>query len=347
MPISWNEIPPECHSLLLRLGGRRSEAAEKQTFWNEFYEDQAPINLKAVAIMDDLHDALEAGGYSGHELERFLVRVLFCLFAQCTGIFEREAFRLFIEDRRVHGTPGRPDGSDLGIHLAQLFAVLDTPENKRQTNLDETLAAFPVVNGELFAESLGFAAFNCPMRDSLLACTRFDWLQISPAIFGSLFQGTMKPKERRQLGSHYTSEATSSRSRVGCSSTIGRPSSNGSRATRTDSSSREIAAEHAQDPGCVELGLSQSEQQERQQSAARGSRQGICNKPQGVAVFPEQAAPSQGVITTLGNGLSIDCRRGRMVNDQVWPVLDIGPPREMLQEEIGPLVRSVGRPGAE
>ena len=164
------------------------------------FKDHDPINLQAVAIMDDLHDALEAGGYTGHDLERFLVRILFCLFAQCTGIFEREAFRLFIEDRT------KPDGSDLGVHLEQLFAVLNTPANKRQKNLDETLAAFPYVNGELFAERLGFADFNRDMRNSLLACTRFDWSQISPAIFGSLFQGTMQPKERRQFGSHYTSE---------------------------------------------------------------------------------------------------------------------------------------------
>ena len=164
------------------------------------FQDHDPINLKAVAIMDDLHDTLEAGGYKGHDLERFLVRILFCLFAQCTGIFEREAFRLFMEERT------KPDGSDLGVHLAQLFAVLNTPENKRQKNLDETLAVFRYVNGELFAESLGFANFNRDMRNSLLACTRFDWSQISPAVFGSLFQGIMEPRERRQTGGHYTSE---------------------------------------------------------------------------------------------------------------------------------------------
>ena len=158
--------------------------------------------------MDDLHDALEAGGYAGHDLERFLVRILFCLFAECTGIFEREAFRLFIEDRT------KPDGSDLGVHLEQLFAVLNTPANKRQKNLDETLASFPYVNGDLFAERLSFANFNRDMRNSLLACTRFDWSQISPAIFGSLFQGTMKPKERRKFGSHYTSEPPHPQSRA-------------------------------------------------------------------------------------------------------------------------------------
>jgi hypothetical protein len=71
--------------------------------------DQAAVNLRAVAIMGDFHDALEAGGYSGHELERFLVRTLFCLFAEDTGIFEREAFRMYVEERT------KPDGSDLQL----------------------------------------------------------------------------------------------------------------------------------------------------------------------------------------------------------------------------------------
>jgi hypothetical protein len=164
------------------------------------FEDQDPINLRAVGIMSDLHDALEAGGYKGHGLERLLVRVLFCLFAEDTGIFEREAFRLYLEDRT------KPDGSDLGIHLARLFEVLNTPVEQRQQNLDEALAAFPYVNGDLFAEKLGFADFNRQMRNSLLACTRFDWSRISPAIFGSLFQGVMEARERRQIGGHYTSE---------------------------------------------------------------------------------------------------------------------------------------------
>jgi len=164
------------------------------------FEDQDPINLQAVQILGDLHDTLEAGGYKGHELERFLVRILFCLFAENTGIFERVAFRLFIENQT------RPDGSDLGPHLARLFEVLNTPPERRQKNLDETLAAFPYVNGDLFAERLGFADLNRDMRNALLACTRFDWSRISPAIFGSLFQAVMEPRQRRQIGGHYTSE---------------------------------------------------------------------------------------------------------------------------------------------
>jgi hypothetical protein len=164
------------------------------------FEEHDPINIEAVEIMGRLHDALEAGGYSGHRLERFLVRILFCLFSEDTGIFERESFKLYLLNRTA------ADGSDLGLHLARLFDVLNTPPEKRQKNLDESLAAFAYVDGELFAENLGFADFNRDMRDALLACTRFDWSRISPAIFGSLFQSVMEKKERRQIGGHYTSE---------------------------------------------------------------------------------------------------------------------------------------------
>ena len=164
------------------------------------FQEQDPVNIQAVQIMGNLHDALEAGGYAGHDLERLLVRVLFCLFAEDTGIFERESFHLFVENRTA------PDGSDLGEKLARLFEVLNTPAEKRQANLDETLAAFPYVNGELFSEHLGFADFNRDMRNALLGCTRNDWSRISPAIFGSLFQSIMQPEARRQIGAHYTSE---------------------------------------------------------------------------------------------------------------------------------------------
>jgi hypothetical protein len=164
------------------------------------FEEQDPINIEAVEIMGRLHDALEAGGYSGHPLERFLVRVLFCLFAEDTGIFEPESFKLYLLNRTAQ------DGSNLGPQLARLFDVLNTAEDKRQRNLDESLASFPWVNGELFAEHLGFADFNRDMREALLECCRFNWSRISPAIFGSLFQAVMEPKERRQIGGHYTNE---------------------------------------------------------------------------------------------------------------------------------------------
>ena len=159
-----------------------------------------PINIKAVELLGELHDALKDGGYSGHDLERFLVRVLFCLFAEDTGLFERNAFTEFIENHT------KPDGSDLGIQLDRVFHVLNAPVERRQKNLLKELGELPYVNGELFAERLEFAELTRDMRRRLLTCCRFDWSRISPAVFGSLFQSVMEPKDRRQVGAHYTSE---------------------------------------------------------------------------------------------------------------------------------------------
>ncbi|MBI2286477.1 MAG: class I SAM-dependent DNA methyltransferase [Nitrosomonadales bacterium] len=162
---------------------------------------QNPVNIKAAERMGRLHDALKAGGYEGHPLEVLLVRLLFCLFAEDTGIFQpASAFRAWIEERTA------PDGSDLGAQLALLFQVLNTPEDKRAKTLDEQIAAFPYVNGKLFAEVLPIASFNLTMREALLDCCALDWSAISPAIFGALFQSIMDAKARRNIGAHYTSE---------------------------------------------------------------------------------------------------------------------------------------------
>ncbi len=110
------------------------------------------------------------------------MRVLFCFFCGRYRDFEPSAFALYVENRT------QQDGSDLGARLQQLFRVLDTPAERRQRNLDESLAALPYVNGELFREQLEFAEFNADQRNALLSCTRFDWSRISPAIFGALFQ---------------------------------------------------------------------------------------------------------------------------------------------------------------
>ena len=88
----------------------------------------------------------------------------------------------------------------------QLFQVLDTPEDERTNTLDEDLSRFPYVNGDLFQGSLRIPALNAAMRESLLDACRFDWSNISPAIFGALFQWVMDPEERRQQGAHYTTE---------------------------------------------------------------------------------------------------------------------------------------------
>ncbi len=165
------------------------------------FRDQAPVNVEASELMGLLHDALEASGYSGHDLEVFLVRTVFCLFADDTGIFEpRDIFRELLETRT------RRDGSDLGGWLARLFQVLNTPENRRQATLDEDLARFPYVNGDLFAEKLDIPDFNAAMRALLIDACKFDWTAISPAIFGALFQSVMAPTDRRAQGAHYTTE---------------------------------------------------------------------------------------------------------------------------------------------
>ncbi len=162
---------------------------------------QDPVNLRAAERMGALHDALKASRYDGHPLEVLLVRLLFCLFADDTGIFQpAQAFRAWVEERSA------ADGSDLGPQLAALFQVLNTPQDQRPRTLDEQLGAFPYVNGALFAEPLPLAAFDADMRERLLDACTIDWSAISPAIFGALFQSIMKAEERRNLGAHYTSE---------------------------------------------------------------------------------------------------------------------------------------------
>lgn len=161
---------------------------------------EAPVNIAAVEKLGALYDSMKSGGYPDHDLQRFLVRVLFCLFAEDTGVFEQESFTGIIQNRTSE------DGSDLGIKLAQIFETLDTPNKQRQAALDEALAALPYVNGELFTGRLALAATDSRMRTALLECCDFDWSKISPAIFGSLFQGVMEAAERRSLGAHYTSE---------------------------------------------------------------------------------------------------------------------------------------------
>ena len=164
------------------------------------FRDQDPVNIDVADAMGKLHDALEASGYAGHDLEVFLVRAVFCLFADDTGIFEpRDIFLDLLERTQA-------DGSDLGGGAGRLFQILNTPVERRQAMLDEDLARFPYVNGDLFKEQLTLAEFNEDMRAALLDACQFDWSAVSPAIFGALFQSVMEPAERRAQGAHYTTE---------------------------------------------------------------------------------------------------------------------------------------------
>jgi hypothetical protein len=165
------------------------------------FQDQDPVNIIAAELMGKLHDALKPT-YDGAPLERLLVRLLFCLFADDTGIFpERGMLETYLTDRTA------PDGHDLGAKLNLIFQTLNTPEDAPwRKGLDEDLNRFPYINGDLFAETLPIANFNTAMRDRLIEACGFSWEKISPAIFGALFQSVMNAKERRAKGAHYTTE---------------------------------------------------------------------------------------------------------------------------------------------
>jgi hypothetical protein len=168
---------------------------------------QSPANAKASRLMGQLHKELAETGYSGHDLEVMLVRLLFILFADDTHIFNnKDQFQDLLERRT------NPDGSDLGDWLAKLFEVLNTPDgqngtkNRRQSTLDGDLAEFPFINGALFAERIAPATFNLAMRTILLDACEFEWGEISPVIFGSLFESVIDKVTQREQGAHYTPE---------------------------------------------------------------------------------------------------------------------------------------------
>jgi hypothetical protein len=176
----------------------RTETAFKKT---------APVDVQAAERMSLLHNALANAGYTGHPLEVYLVRLLFCLFADDSGIFpRRKQFAQYISDFT------NTDGSDLASAFETIFEVLNTPDGrngqpqKRLSTLSDALKAFPYIDGHLFEERLPIAGFNSAMREQLLECCALDWSKISPAVFGSMFQGVMKDELRRNIGAHYTSE---------------------------------------------------------------------------------------------------------------------------------------------
>jgi hypothetical protein len=112
------------------------------------YKQFDPVNIKAAQQMGKLHDSLKEVGYNGHSLEVYLVRLLFCLFADDTGIFEHDHFIKYIIERT------NPDGSDLALHLAKIFETLNKSKEKRLKTIDEQIDKFPYINGNIFDEQL-------------------------------------------------------------------------------------------------------------------------------------------------------------------------------------------------
>ncbi len=172
--------------------------------------EESPVDRDAAYAVAALHDAIVSKDFTGRDLEVFLTRLLFCLFADDTGIFgERQLFTHYLA-----GT--KSDGTDLKGALESLFdEVLNVHEDLRQKTLGAELNKFAYVNGDLFKERSRIPVFNGELREKLLACdTSIDWSKISPAIFGAMFQGVLETPgdnahriaSRRELGAHYTSE---------------------------------------------------------------------------------------------------------------------------------------------
>jgi hypothetical protein len=190
---SLNELPqhlPRVEAVL----GKDAQSATKV---------QVSADARAASLMSELFVAFEQAGYEGHEVSVFLVRTLFILFAEDAGMLKRVPNGLF--GSLVHASA--PDGSGLGATIQELFGVLNTPKEARKKTIATTLSNFPYVNGGLFSELLTIFSFSREMREALLEACAYDWSQISPAIFGAMFQTIKSKEDRRELGEHYTSEA--------------------------------------------------------------------------------------------------------------------------------------------
>lgn len=165
-----------------------------------------PADVKACEKMGKLYDIIRATNHYDdehlHDLNVFLTRLLFCFFAEDTGIFPIQG-----QMTKAIEALTNTDGSDMQSFFERLFWMLDmAPDRYARKQETATLAAFPYVNGGLFRDKIHIPMFNARARNILLECGRLEWNQISPVIFGSMFQAVMKPEERHAFGAHFTSE---------------------------------------------------------------------------------------------------------------------------------------------
>ena len=165
-----------------------------------------PADVKACEKMGKLYDIIRATNHYDdehlHDLNVFLTRLLFCFFAEDTGIFPIQG-----QMTKAIEALTNADGSDMQSFFERLFWILDmAPDRYAWKQETATLAAFPYVNGGLFRDKIHIPMFNARARNILLECGRLEWNQISPVIFGSMFQAVMKPEERHAFGAHFTSE---------------------------------------------------------------------------------------------------------------------------------------------
>jgi len=163
--------------------------------------NENPADIKAAEKMAKLFDAIKQDNPdyvrdNAHAMNVFLGRLLFCLFAEDTGIFPENAISNAIASHTA------VDGSDLNTFFKRLFDLLDSTERRDQP---EYLKNFPYVNGGLFRDHFDIPIFSAKSRRMIIASGELNWSQINPDIFGSMFQAVIDPEERHNLGQHYTS----------------------------------------------------------------------------------------------------------------------------------------------
>ena len=162
---------------------------------------ESPADAKAADKMARLFDVLKSENQTEtdekiHAMNVFLSRLLFCFFAEDTGIYEKDQFT------KTLGSLTQDNGSDVHVFLEELFEVLDSQD---RTQCSNNFASFPYVNGGLFADKYDAPKFNTRARRALLECGSLDWSEINPDIFGSMIQAVVDNQYRSHMGMHYTS----------------------------------------------------------------------------------------------------------------------------------------------
>jgi len=183
------KLPENIHRFEAIISGNRAKISE----------EEITVDQQAAKLMANLYLELESHGFEGHETSIFLVRLLFLLFGDDTGMWSKNLFLKLVMDTKE-------DGSDVGTKLDNLFNTLNSPREKRHKDLGDEFNKFPYINGGIFSEKISIITFNKKMRKALVDVANYDWTTINPTIFGSLFQLIKTKEERHALGEHYTSE---------------------------------------------------------------------------------------------------------------------------------------------